>query len=302
MSPVHESHPNAGRMQVNNTIRLVPFGERNCLTQASRLDSASHISADGVTYIGIGLSDTELRYRPQGNVLCVGIDTGKTAAYHCEIWRSNEQWYIKDVKSTLGTFLNYVRLSKPDVESSAYLVHDGDIIQLGQSHSSNGERLSTRRFIIRIESSDKHRNEMETPGPTRKRKTEDNHEEGPKRLPSDCSICLRAVLQSQALVVAPCRHTWHYSCIQNSIQTSTSRFLCPNCLENRLSVIANRPKHLMGGPRHLPLSEHHFLLDKWHQLLETTRQVIQRQSALKSGQQIPRSLYELRPSFFESCA
>src|SRR5579859_4319682 len=50
---------------------------------------------------------------------------------HAKMWSSNGQWYLQDVGSSSGTFLNHIRLSAPNVESTPYVVKDGDIVQLG---------------------------------------------------------------------------------------------------------------------------------------------------------------------------
>jgi FHA domain len=50
---------------------------------------------------------------------------------HAKIWYSNRQWYLQDVGSSSGTFLNHIRLSSPNVESPPCPIKDGDIVQLG---------------------------------------------------------------------------------------------------------------------------------------------------------------------------
>jgi pSer/pThr/pTyr-binding forkhead associated (FHA) protein len=50
---------------------------------------------------------------------------------HAKMWCSNGQWYLQDVGSSSGTFLNHIRLSPPNVESTPYAIKDGDIVQLG---------------------------------------------------------------------------------------------------------------------------------------------------------------------------
>jgi hypothetical protein len=50
---------------------------------------------------------------------------------HAKLWCSNGQWYLQDVGSSSGTFLNHIRLSPPNVESTPYTIKDGDIVQLG---------------------------------------------------------------------------------------------------------------------------------------------------------------------------
>jgi len=50
---------------------------------------------------------------------------------HAKMWLSSGQWYLQDVGSSSGTFLNHIRLSPPNVESTPFPIKDGDIIQLG---------------------------------------------------------------------------------------------------------------------------------------------------------------------------
>ena len=50
---------------------------------------------------------------------------------HAKMWCSNRQWYVQDVGSSSGTFLNHIRLSAANVESPPYAIKDGDIVQLG---------------------------------------------------------------------------------------------------------------------------------------------------------------------------
>jgi E3 ubiquitin-protein ligase DMA1/2 len=50
---------------------------------------------------------------------------------HAKMWPSKGQWYLQDVGSSSGTFLNHIRLSPPNVESTPYAIKDGDIVQLG---------------------------------------------------------------------------------------------------------------------------------------------------------------------------
>ncbi|KAG2346483.1 hypothetical protein BDR05DRAFT_857199, partial [Suillus weaverae] len=49
---------------------------------------------------------------------------------HAEIWSDNGKIYIKDTKSSSGTFLNHSRLSLAGSESAPHQLKDGDIVQL----------------------------------------------------------------------------------------------------------------------------------------------------------------------------
>jgi len=80
----------------------------------------------------------------------VGFKSKVVSRRHCEFWFENGKWYIKDVKSSSGTFLNHIRLSPPGTESKPYIVNDGDIIQLGIDFKG-GEEMIFRCVKMRLE-------------------------------------------------------------------------------------------------------------------------------------------------------
>lgn len=80
----------------------------------------------------------------------IGFKSKVVSRRHCEFWCSQGQWYIKDVKSSSGTFLNHIRLSQPNVESRPWPVNDGDVVQLGIDFRG-GEEMIFRCVKIRVE-------------------------------------------------------------------------------------------------------------------------------------------------------
>lgn len=80
----------------------------------------------------------------------VGFKSKVVSRRHCELWCEGGQWFVKDCKSSSGTFLNHVRLSSPGMESRAYPVNDGDIVQLGIDFKG-GEEQIFRCVKIRVE-------------------------------------------------------------------------------------------------------------------------------------------------------
>lgn len=80
----------------------------------------------------------------------VGFKSKVVSRKHCELWCKDGSWFIKDVKSSSGTFLNHIRLSQPNVESKPFRLKDGDIIQLGIDFRG-GEEMIFRCVKIRVE-------------------------------------------------------------------------------------------------------------------------------------------------------
>lgn len=170
------------------------------------------------------------------SALPVGFKSKVVSRRHCELWCASGQWYIKDVKSSSGTFLNHVRLSSPGVESRPYPVNDGDVVQLGIDFKG-GEEVIFRCVKIRVECNrgwQKSLNNFNTSTHKRLLKsatTKKNRDSDAASVnSSECSICLNPVAPCQALFVAPCSHVWHYKCVRNLIDSpSWPNFLCPNC-------------------------------------------------------------------------
>jgi E3 ubiquitin-protein ligase DMA1/2 len=80
----------------------------------------------------------------------VGFKSKVVSRRHCEFWYDQGKWYIKDVKSSSGTFLNHIRLSPPGTESKPFPVNDGDIVQLGIDFKG-GEEMIFRCVKMRLE-------------------------------------------------------------------------------------------------------------------------------------------------------
>ena len=80
----------------------------------------------------------------------VGFKSKVVSRRHCEFWCKDGRWFIRDVKSSSGTFLNHIRLSSPGTESKPFPVNDGDIVQLGIDFKG-GEEMIFRCVKIRVE-------------------------------------------------------------------------------------------------------------------------------------------------------
>lgn len=61
---------------------------------------------------------------------------------HAEIWvEAGGRFFIKDTKSSSGTFLNHVRLSPANTESRPSEIKDGDLLQLGVDYQGGTEDI-----------------------------------------------------------------------------------------------------------------------------------------------------------------
>ncbi|KAF2705949.1 FHA domain-containing protein [Pleomassaria siparia CBS 279.74] len=164
----------------------------------------------------------------------VGFKSKVVSRKHCELWCQDSQWYIKDVKSSSGTFLNHIRLSQPNVESKPFKLKDGDIIQLGIDFRG-GEEMIFRCVKIRIECNRGWQQALntfnkQTHQRLRNLANRKKDSDSASMHTSECSICLMSIAPCQSLFVAPCSHVWHYKCIRPILNGPTwPNFLCPNC-------------------------------------------------------------------------
>ena len=125
----------------------------------------------------------------------VGFKSKVVSRRHCEFWVEEGQWFIRDVKSSSGTFLNHVRLSPPNTESRPYPVKDGDIVQLGIDFKG-GEEMIFRCVKIRVEVNRGWQAGLNSFNVSSHRMLKKMTKGGDGSSSNDCSICLSGVAVS----------------------------------------------------------------------------------------------------------
>ncbi|KAG0252221.1 hypothetical protein BG011_007115 [Mortierella polycephala] len=177
---------------------------------------------------------------PDGFVLKIGRFTDKQALPnrvtfkskvvsrgHAEIYTEQGKFYIRDTKSSSGTFLNHVRLSPPGTPSVPTLLKDGDVIQLGVDYQGGTQEIY-RCVKMRLELN---RSWQQRANTFRKNtlKTIRSLTTADASSCTDCCICLFRIASFQSLFVAPCSHVYHYKCIRPMLVSNHPGFLCPLC-------------------------------------------------------------------------
>ncbi|KAJ7620414.1 cytoplasmic protein [Roridomyces roridus] len=169
---------------------------------------------------------------------------------HAEVWVENDgpdavKFFIRDTKSSSGTFLNHLRLSAANTESRPHQVKDGDILQLGVDYQGGAEDIY-KSVKIRVELGREWQaaaNAFNTTalknlkalaiGATGTEGTSSQPKSKRKSLGGgsipDCCICLFPVSIRQALFIAPCSHTFHYKCLRPLLEAHHPAFSCPLC-------------------------------------------------------------------------
>lgn len=136
------------------TIRLLPHQDPRSTRPSLSFPTTSRTLPHEDCVIRVGrYSERDINPNPPPHTPSsapVGFKSKVVSRRHCEFWCSQGQWYIKDVKSSSGTFLNHIRLSQPSAESKPFPVHDGDVVQLGIDFRG-GEEMIFRCVKIRVE-------------------------------------------------------------------------------------------------------------------------------------------------------
>ncbi|KAF9188834.1 hypothetical protein BGZ51_000292 [Haplosporangium sp. Z 767] len=177
---------------------------------------------------------------PEGFVLKIGRFTDKQAfpnrvtfkskvvsRGHAEIYTEQGKFYIRDTKSSSGTFLNHARLSPPGAESKPTLLKDGDVVQLGVDYQGGTQEIY-RCVKMRLELN---RSWQQQANPFRMNtlKVIRSLTTANAASSTDCCICLFRIASFQSLFVAPCSHVYHYKCIRPLLMANHPGFLCPLC-------------------------------------------------------------------------
>ncbi|CCK71765.1 ubiquitin-conjugating protein DMA1 KNAG_0H03510 [Huiozyma naganishii CBS 8797] len=140
-------------------------------------------------------------------------------------------WFIRDVKSSSGTFLNHQRLSPASTLSRDFILHDADILQLGMDFRGGTEEIY-RCVKMRVElnkSWKRKANAFNKEALKRIKHLQKISNGGVEQEEEDCSICLSKIKPCQAIFISPCSHSWHFHCVRRLVMLSYPQFVCPNC-------------------------------------------------------------------------
>ena len=133
-------------------IRLVPHLDTR---RSLRFDAITRTLKEGDPALRIG------RFTDRSGLGLAGINnsTSSKLAFrskvvsraHAEIWvETGGRFFVKDTKSSSGTFLNHVRLAPAGTESRPVQIKDGDILQLGVDYQGGAEDIY-KSVKIRVE-------------------------------------------------------------------------------------------------------------------------------------------------------
>ncbi|KAI8335636.1 SMAD/FHA domain-containing protein [Choanephora cucurbitarum] len=161
---------------------------------------------------------------------CMSFKSKVVSRCHCEIFiQEDGKIYLRDTKSSSGTFLNHVRLSPAGSESKPTEIHDGDIVQLGVDFQGGREevyRSVKMKFELNRNSNNRPLSYNLNAFQNIRTFTQPKEEEQCHL--DECCICLYAMSPAQALFISPCSHTYHFKCIRPLLQ-SYPGFQCPIC-------------------------------------------------------------------------
>lgn len=147
-SPPPAQHPSTTLSATNNPssrpshrIRLVPHLDSR---RSLRFDPIARDVKEGDAPLRIGRftdrSGLGIANAPGSNKLAFKSKVVSRA--HAEIWaESSGKFFIRDTKSSSGTFLNHIRLSPANSESRPFELRDGDVLQLGVDYQGGAEDI-----------------------------------------------------------------------------------------------------------------------------------------------------------------
>ncbi|KAJ3815799.1 cytoplasmic protein [Lentinula aff. lateritia] len=237
-------------------LRLVPHLESR---RSLRFDAITRDMRVGDPALRIGRFTDRSGNNPHGggvnnnnpNSFKLAFKSKVVSRAHAELWTetsspssaaspANVKFFIKDTKSSSGTFLNHVRLSPANTESRPFQIKDGDILQLGVDYQGGSEDIY-KSVKIRVEIGREWQSGANKFNTTAIKNLKSLAQavsgvtgtSGPGKPKSaglpDCCICLFPIAINQALFISPCSHTFHFKCIRPMIETHFPSWSCPLC-------------------------------------------------------------------------
>lgn len=123
-----------------HTLRLVPHLEAT--TRSLHFDPVVHEMRPSVPLRVGRFNERPTEAAPGPQDMRIAFRSKVVSRAHAEIWcDAHGRFFVRDTRSSSGTFLNHIRLSGPGHESRAFPVKDGDIVQLGVDYQGGTEEM-----------------------------------------------------------------------------------------------------------------------------------------------------------------
>lgn len=227
-----------------SSVKIGRFTDRGQQSSATT-DSAGNTGSSGIPGARGGAIPSSSGGSGRVDTSRIAFKSKVVSRGHAEIWcESGGKFFIRDTKSSSGTFLNHIRLSNPNSESRPHQIRDGDVVQLGVDYQGGTEEIY-RCVKMRVElnrawqrgANEYNINALRQLEALRGNSQPKPATAAPSNLPTnrealsvtDCCICLYSVSVCQALFIAPCSHVYHYKCIRPLINRHFPGFQCPLC-------------------------------------------------------------------------
>jgi len=141
--PLLPNMPGPVSTGISHRIRLVPHLDSR---RSLRFDPIIRDVVEGDPALRIGrFTERSGMHISQANALNsnkLAFKSKVVSRAHAEVWcEAGGKIFIKDTKSSSGTFLNHVRLSPANQDSRAFELKDGDTLQLGVDYQGGTEDI-----------------------------------------------------------------------------------------------------------------------------------------------------------------
>lgn len=123
------------------SIRLTPYIDHSSPNVSNHIPTVERIAKNETIFRVGRLTDRTDNSKSRPELAPVVFRSKVVSRSHAQLSVKDGQWFVQDVKSSSGTFLNHVRLSPQGAESHRFPLKDGDVLQLGMDFRGGTEDL-----------------------------------------------------------------------------------------------------------------------------------------------------------------
>lgn len=207
------------------SIRFVPVLDHSSTTSVRCFKPIERrLTKEGVFRVG----RVDSRNNEHPDLVPIIFRSKVVSRFHAEISFKDGQWYVKDIQSSSGTFLNNSRLAPANKPSPDCLLSNGDVLQFGINFRG-GHEEAFQCIKVRVELNYSWHHKVSDYNIQSLKKVRQEMSKFGDGALLECTICLTSVRPGQPLFISACTHGWHYRCIRPLLVRTYPQFQCPNC-------------------------------------------------------------------------